>query len=139
MTTQLICGFKRNHCSSTSISGGTVQAGFRNQNQSLAGNFENCKECTRGRENSVGDERENNSSQLTSSNRTREVYFSAKVAYVIRFLRDARGSRSERKTEVLSAVELDEAKILWIKGPHSEEFQEELKYLKGSEVETSRI
>ena len=43
-------------------------------------------------------------------------------AYVLRFLKNAKGSPSERNTGVLSAEELKEAKVLWIKRTQNGDF-----------------
>ena len=56
------------------------------------------------------------------------------TAYVLLFLKNGKGSPSERNTGVLSAEELNEAKVLWIKRTRHEDFRDELVYLKGSEV-----
>ena len=61
------------------------------------------------------------------------------TAYVLLFLKNAKGSPSERNTGVLSAEELNEAKVLWIKGTQHEDFRDELVYLKGSEVLPKKI
>ena len=52
----------------------------------------------------------------------------------MRFLKNAKGSPSERNTGVLSAEELKEAKVLWIKRTQLGDFRDELVHLKGCEV-----
>lgn len=61
------------------VTGGTVQAGYRNQNVTGRQIWKLQSIQEEERENSAGDESEY-SSQLTSSNLTREVFFSAKAA-----------------------------------------------------------